>query len=148
MNFYVGSLSDQWVDSVAAIDVDCNPAPWSRNVFEREFVNPCARMRGLFADDIVVGFLIAHIVFDEAHIVSFGVISTHQGKGGGQLLLADFMRTCRLERVSRITLQVRRGNNIARRLYVRNGFINIGTRKNYYTDNGEDALTMGLDLRS
>ena len=39
-------------------------------------------------------------------------------------------------------LEVRAGNVPARRLYQRHGFREAGVRKQYYPDNGEDALVM------
>ncbi len=139
----VSSVSDIWSAQLEYIDARCNPAPWTASLFAREFINPCARIRGLFCEASVIGFLIGHIVFDEAHIVSLGVLPEHRKKGGGQRLLSDFVRICQIEGVSRLTLQVRRSNSSARRLYVRNDFTNSGVRRNYYSDNGEDAITMG-----
>ena len=39
-----------------------------------------------------------------------------------------------------MTLEVRRSNLVAQNLYKRLGFIELGVRKRYYEDNGEDAL--------
>ena len=41
-----------------------------------------------------------------------------------------------------ITLEVRRSNQPAIRLYEREGFRAAGLRRRYYQDNGEDALVM------
>ena len=43
---------------------------------------------------------------------------------------------------ARFTLEVRRSNVIAIRLYEREGFRAAGVRRRYYQDNGEDALVM------
>jgi ribosomal-protein-alanine N-acetyltransferase len=43
---------------------------------------------------------------------------------------------------ARLTLEVRRSNHVAIRLYERDGFRAAGTRRRYYQDNGEDALIM------
>ena len=44
-----------------------------------------------------------------------------------------------------MTLEVRRSNHIAQRLYEKLGFKFVGYRKGYYSDNGEDALIMWKD---
>ena len=44
-----------------------------------------------------------------------------------------------------MTLEVRRGNAAARRLYESLGFEEVGVRRNYY-GSGEDALIMRLAL--
>ena len=40
------------------------------------------------------------------------------------------------------TLEVRTGNEAAKRLYEKFGFKEAGLRKGYYEDNGEDAVIM------
>jgi [ribosomal protein S18]-alanine N-acetyltransferase len=42
-------------------------------------------------------------------------------------------------------LEVREGNLAARRLYEKFGFEDIGLRKKYYQDNGENAVMMNLE---
>jgi ribosomal-protein-alanine N-acetyltransferase len=45
----------------------------------------------------------------------------------------------------RASLEVRAGNAAARALYASFGFEEVGRRKRYYHDNGEDALLLELD---
>jgi ribosomal-protein-alanine N-acetyltransferase len=45
-----------------------------------------------------------------------------------------------------MTLEVRVTNNVAQSLYRKLGFQNGGIRKNYYTDNQEDALVMWVNI--
>jgi ribosomal-protein-alanine N-acetyltransferase len=47
-----------------------------------------------------------------------------------------------------LTLEVRVSNIAAQQLYLKYGFQPVGTRKRYYTDNGEDALIMWTDTIS
>jgi ribosomal-protein-alanine N-acetyltransferase len=111
-------------------------------LFERELLNPAARVRGVFCDDQLVGYLIAHVVLDEAHIVSFGVHPNWRGQGFGNVLLKDFLRIAVFENISVITLEVRASNTIAQKLYQKVGFVVAGIRRHYYSDNSEDAITM------
>jgi ribosomal-protein-alanine N-acetyltransferase len=52
------------------------------------------------------------------------------------------LRASFVERVAIVTLDVRASNIPARKLYESCGFSVVGLRRNYYSDNGEDALTM------
>ena len=45
-----------------------------------------------------------------------------------------------------MTLEVRVSNTIAQSLYKKLGFFEGGIRKNYYSDNQEDALVMWVNL--
>jgi ribosomal-protein-alanine N-acetyltransferase len=45
-----------------------------------------------------------------------------------------------------LTLDVRVSNRVAQRLYAKYGLEILGRRKRYYTNNGEDALVMTVEL--
>ena len=44
-----------------------------------------------------------------------------------------------------MTLECRKTNIAAQNLYRKLGFIDVGVRKRYYSDTGEDALVMALE---
>lgn len=138
----VAPVSDIWLARLVEIDASWNPKSWSERLFVQELANPAARVRGVFVSEKLVGYSIAHVVMDEAHLVSFGVAPEHRGQGLGLMLLQDLQRIARVENVRVITLQVRVSNQIAQRLYRKCGFQIAGVRKHYYSDNGEDAITM------
>jgi ribosomal-protein-alanine N-acetyltransferase len=144
--FHVAPVSHLWLGRLVEIDSNWNPRSWSVQLFERELSSSSSRVRGLFVQDLLVGYLIAHVVCDEAHIVSFGIAPEWREKGGGKFLLADFLRMAPLEGVVVISLDVRASNQRARNLYSRYGFSVAGVRRRYYSDNGEDALTMRVEL--
>jgi ribosomal-protein-alanine N-acetyltransferase len=50
-----------------------------------------------------------------------------------------------LKGASHCTLEVREGNRSAQALYRKYGFRDAALRKNYYTDNGENAIVMWAD---
>ncbi len=135
-------VSHFWLERLVEIDSTWNPKAWSLKLFERELSNPAARVRGVFCGELLVGYLIAHVVLDEAHIVSFGVHPDYRGCGFGNVLLKDFLRVAVFENISVITLEVRASNTIAQKLYQKVGFVVAGIRRHYYSDNSEDALTM------
>jgi ribosomal-protein-alanine N-acetyltransferase len=64
-----------------------------------------------------------------------------QRAGVASALLAELYARVDDER-ARFTLEVRRSNDAAIRLYEREGFRAAGMRRRYYQDNGEDALVM------
>ena len=144
--FQVSPVSRLWLERLVEIDADWNPKSWSAQLFERELSSATSCVRGLFYNSDIVGYLIAHVVCDEAHIVSLGLAPEWRGKGGGTVLLADFMRHAKGQGVMAITLDVRVSNLRARALYERLGFSLVGLRRRYYSDNGEDALTMKVEF--
>lgn len=147
MGFHVAPVSHLWLGRLVEIDSNWNPKAWSVQLFEKELSSRSSSVRGLFSGNELVGYLIAHVVCDEAHIVSLGLAPEWRGKGGGRFLLSDFLRGCGRQGISIVTLDVRVSNLAARSLYEQSGFSVVGLRRNYYSDNGEDALTMRRESR-
>ena len=63
-------------------------------------------------------------------------------QGLAALLLTHVLEEATAVGASRATLEVRRSNDGARRLYERFGFRVAGVRRDYYTDPAEDALIL------
>jgi ribosomal-protein-alanine N-acetyltransferase len=60
----------------------------------------------------------------------------------GKALMEACERLARDRKASTIMLEVRPSNEVARNMYDDLGYIETGSRKNYYSDNQEDALLM------
>ena len=129
------------VDGVHAIEMASFPKPWSREDFVKEMTqNACARY--LVAEEAgeIIGFAGAWIVLDEAHITNIAVTQSRRGRGIGRALTQALLQYAANLGVVYATLEVRRSNTVAQRLYQSLGFEYVGVRKRYYEDNGEDAF--------
>ena len=93
----------------------------------------------------VVGCLGLQYIIDEVHITSFSVKSLYRGLGIGEALLIAAIEHAIAKSAMMITLEVRISNEIAIKLYNKYGFRNRGIRKDYYSDNKEDAIIMTND---
>lgn len=135
------------VDAVHAIEADTFATPWSRQSFYEEMTrNACARyLVAELPEAGIVGFAGVWIVIDEGHITNIAVKKEYRGQGIGRALTAALMQYAANLGVVYMTLEVRRSNEIAQRVYLSHGFIQVGVRKKYYEDNGEDALFMVCD---
>lgn len=145
-SFIFCQLSAESVPQLYEIELECNRPPWSVALLRAEFSQPHARVFGVRSGGIIVGFLILHTVIDEAHILNVGVRSSFRGRGAGRVLLEEVCARLREEAARVVTLEVRVSNSVAQSLYESLGFVKAGTRPRYYADNGEDALTMRLEL--
>ncbi|MGV3720885.1 MAG: ribosomal protein S18-alanine N-acetyltransferase [Actinomycetota bacterium] len=133
------------VPQVCAVDAQCVPLPWSPETFQQELSGTVGYYRVAELDGRVVGYLGAHVVLDEAHIVTVGVDPKVRRRGIGERLLADALRYALANGCHRVTLEVRERNDAAQRLYRKYGFSPISRRPRYYTDNGEDAIVMWIE---
>jgi ribosomal-protein-alanine N-acetyltransferase len=93
----------------------------------------------------VVGYAGLWQMADEAHITTIATHPSIRGRGVGELLLLGLIGRA-LEIGARwLTLEVRVSNNVAQKLYRKYTFKEMGVRRRYYSDNGEDALVMWTD---
>jgi ribosomal-protein-alanine N-acetyltransferase len=79
---------------------------------------------------------------DIAQITTLGVDQTHQNQGIGKKMMLYVMQLCLSHHIENLTLEVRVSNLKAIHLYQTLGFTIQTTRKQYYTDNYEDAYLM------
>lgn len=134
--------------AVYAIAERCFPLPWPLTELEKELSRPFSALRVLRPDagSGVVGFANYWRVADELQLMNIAVDPERQRRGYGTALLHDVMRVARAEGMTAISLEVRRTNGPALRLYERHGFQHVGIRPHYYSDNREDALVLRLSL--
>jgi ribosomal-protein-alanine N-acetyltransferase len=92
--------------------------------------------------DRIAGFVGVWFIADEAHIVALGVRPKDRRKGVGELLMLAAFREARRHGTREMTLEVRASNSPAQTLYRKYGFREVGLRKRYYINNGEDAIIM------
>lgn len=94
--------------------------------------------------EYILGFAGIWMMADEAHIINIAVRKGYQRKGIGELLLISIIGLAMKLDTRAIILEVRVSNTPAQRLYSKYGFTNIGVRRGYYKDNGEDGIMMSL----
>ena len=128
--------------AVHAIEAATFAIPWSLQSFEEEMTrNACARyLVAQTPTGDIIGFAGVWVVIDEGHITNIAVRKDYRGQGIGRLLTAGLMQYAANMGVQYMTLEVRKTNLIAQALYRKLHFIQLGVRKRYYEDNGEDAL--------
>ena len=134
------------LDQVDAIEQATFPTPWSRADYLRELTqNPVARYLVAVRGGEVAGFAGAWIILDESHITNIAVREDLRGQGIGRQLTTALLQYLSNLGAAYATLEVRVSNAPAISLYQSLGFLQVGKRKKYYEDNGEDALLMVCD---
>lgn len=94
---------------------------------------------------LLVGFVGVWYMAGEAHIVSVAVREAYKRKGLGELLVIGAIEMAMRRDCQVVTLEARVSNDPAIALYRKYGFNEVGLRRRYYSDNGEDAIIMTTD---
>jgi ribosomal-protein-alanine N-acetyltransferase len=131
---------------VMAIERSAYTYPWSERFFRQEMQVECARSFLAEVDGRIAGYILFWLVSDEVDIHNVAVHKDFRRRGLGRSLLEKVVLEARRRRSSRVTLEVRKSNLPAQKLYESMGFAVTGVRKGYYSDDGEDALLMVLQL--
>src|SRR5574344_2327232 len=128
------------IEDVLEIEESCFHYPWDREAFVYEKKeNPFSKLLGIKENDKLIGYIDYWITFDSSTIAKIAVIKEKRNLGLGSLLLQEMEKDLKANNVSSATLEVRKSNVEAKKLYEKNGFIYINTKVAYY-ENGEDAL--------
>ena len=142
-----GRMGVPHLDEIVAIEEAVHRHPWTRV----NFVDSMAagyHCWVAYRERATVGYGVAMIAADEAHLLNLSVAPGWQRKGVGTELTRFFVKLARDYGAEKIYLEVRPSNAAARALYANHGFSEIGLRRDYYPagEGREDALVMELQL--
>jgi ribosomal-protein-alanine N-acetyltransferase len=146
--YAIEPLSPADIDAVLEIERLSFKSPWSRQVFDEEVTRTFARVDVLrhVPTSAIVAFCNYWLVADEIHLLNVATLPAERRRGHASRLMVHVLETGRKAAFRLMTLEVRRSNRAAQRLYRRFGFHTTGVRPRYYVDDGEDAILMSLDL--
>jgi len=141
----VGLMNLDDIEAVHEIETACFKTPWSKESFRHEITeNQCARYIVVREDGRAIAYAGVWFILDEGHITNIAVHPDKRGMGYGEMATRAMIQLAADSGMSVMTLEVRRSNEIAQKLYHKLGFIDVGYRKKYY-ENTEDALIMFLE---
>jgi [ribosomal protein S18]-alanine N-acetyltransferase len=135
------------LDAVMVIERGSFAYPWSTRFFLQELQVPCARSILGEINQRIVGYVLFWLLPDEIDVHNLAVHREFRRRGIGRLLLQQVVIEARCRSSNRVTLEVRQSNVAAQKLYESLGFTATGVRRGYYSDNGEDALAMALEVK-
>lgn len=124
--------------------------PTTREWYERELERPevCFIYVLRTAESPAAAFCAFWRVADQAHINNLAVRPELRRQGLGSQMLRAVIAEARRLGAGTLSLEVRRSNVAAQRLYLSAGFREEAVRKSYYTQPVEDALVLSLEIKS
>ena len=153
MNFLqLNPLTEAQLPAAVELDQLALGGLWTLDGYQRELESSNSdllvlekpTLEGLPADSqpptALLGLACLWAILEEAHITILAVHPNYQRQGLGQVLLWALLRAAWLRGLEWATLEVRPSNQAAIALYQKFGFAEVGRRRRYYQDTGEDAL--------
>jgi len=136
--------SPSQIDEILAVEEASFTSPWTREMYLAELKNTGVSYFYLARTDAgqVIGFCSFWRVLDELHINNLAVLPAHRRTGIGTDLLLRVLADGAVFGAKRATLEVRRSNEPAQKLYEKFGFTVAGVRRLYYSSPPEDALVL------
>lgn len=134
------------LDEVMAIERSAYRYPWSSGFFLQELRVACARSILAEVDGKICGYVLFWLLPGSIDVHNLAIAPDTRRLGIARLLMRQVVASAAAQSATRVTLEVRQSNEPAKRLYLSLGFTQTGLRKGYYSDDGEDAFTMALEL--
>ena len=132
---------------VIAVEKKAYPHPWTLGIF-RDCLRVGHHAWVMTLDRTVIGYGVVMLSPGEAHVLNICIDPGYQGKGLGRYLLRHLVKKSNQTDIDMVLLEVRRSNEGAQKLYLSEGFHELGVRKAYYpaVNGREDAIILAKYL--
>ena len=130
------------VSQVAALERICFADPWSEMSIASELQNLWAYWLVAVNGDQVAGYIGSQSSIDEADVMNVAVHPDYRRQGIAESLIEALVAELKNRSIHSLTLEVRASNAPAISLYEKQGFVQVGCRRNYYRNPKEDALIL------
>lgn len=161
MSYLIRSMCQEDIGQVIEIDLEAFPTMLPPADYKSELKNELAyyivacddqqyfensdKENGSGGSNFVIGLAGFWLMAGEAHIVNIAVRQAYRRRGIGELLLLELLNLAIEKGANIITLEVRKSNTRAQKLYKKYGFDIKGIRRGYYLDDKEDAVIMTVE---
>lgn len=148
MSTRVATAAD--LDAIMALEHASFPTDaWSPAMMREELASPHGWYVVVEETGTLVGYAGLRAVRGarDADIQTITISETARGKGRGRALLSALLDEAARREVHDVFLEVRPDNPVAQKLYLSEGFVEVGRRPRYYQPDDVDAIVMQLDLR-
>ena len=130
------------VSQVAVLEKICFADPWSEMSIASELQNLWAYWLVAVNGDQVAGYIGSQSSIDEADVMNVAVHPDYRRQGIAESLIEALVAELKNRSIHSLTLEVRASNAPAISLYEKQGFVQVGCRRNYYRNPKEDALIL------
>ena len=139
----ITKMTENHVAQVAELEKICfGSAAWSENSIASELGNSLSLWLVAEEEGKVLGYVGSQTVMEETDMMNVAVHPDFRRCGIAEQLIVALLESLKAMKSHCLTLEVRASNAPAIALYEKQGFRQIGLRKNYYRNPKEDALIL------
>ena len=138
----VERLRAEHLPAAAELERDCFSCPATEEQLSRMLADKSCVLLCVTEGETLLGTADFRYVLDEGYIGNIAVREDRRRSGIGTALVEAMLREAWALELAFLTLEVRKSNLPARKLYEKCGFSVVGERRNYYERPREDAVLM------
>ena len=141
----IRNMQEKDLSQVAEIEKLIFSQPWSEKSFRDSIKDENNVYICVEVDGVIAGYCGIWNVAGEGQVNNVAVHPLYRNKGIAYQMLQYAIDMCNKKGTDSYTLEVRKSNEYAIRLYEKLGFIDCGIRKNFYDCPKEDAIIMWIN---
>lgn len=143
MDYRIIDTAEAQLEQIEAIEQQCFSCPWTMDQLRSQLSDDRhVFLAAVEESGAVLGYVGMMYVLDEGYISNVAVAPAYRRQGVADALISALMTRAEELNLAFVTLEVRAGNEPAKALYAKHGFVPVGRRKNYYDLPKEDAILM------
>ena len=143
MEYRIIDTTEAQLEQIQAIERQCFSCPWTLDQLRSQLSDDRHVFLAAVAENgAVLGYVGMMFVLDEGYISNVAVAPAYRLQGVADALISALVMRAEELGLAFVTLEVRAGNEPAKALYAKHGFVPVGRRKNYYDLPKEDAILM------
>lgn len=137
--FIIKQADETHIGDIAGLEKLCFYPPWTPAQIESEINKESATFLVCTVNGDFAGYVSGDNIAGELYIGNIAVKQEYQGNGFGYSLMQEIIKRAKNQNCSLLTLEVRKSNTAARKLYEKCGLVLVGERRNFYSHPAEDA---------
>ena len=143
MDYRIIDTTEAQLAQIEKIEQQCFSFPWTLDQLRSQLSDDRHVFLAAVAENgAVLGYVGMMFVLDEGYISNVAVAPAYRRQGVADALISALMTRAEELALAFVTLEVRAGNEPAKSLYAKHGFVPVSRRKNYYDLPKEDAILM------
>ncbi|TLG73909.1 ribosomal protein S18-alanine N-acetyltransferase [Culicoidibacter larvae] len=150
MNMEIRALTIDDLGEIAQIgEIETSQFHQSREQSKQSLLeaiaNPNMNVLILEGEDCL-GYIWYQFAGDYSEIISIYIDPQVRKQGLASRLIADYLQLMKNSGIVTVSLEVRASNIAAQKVYLKNGFEAVGSRKNYYQNPPEDGIIFNYEI--